>query len=144
MNRLKLFAFLLLLPLLCFSGAGGQQGVLATLRGANFNITTDQAMVVPATITRWAPTAIWVTNCSISMTLAAGGVYPATAKGGTALVAATQLYSAATSGTVIVNAALAAGIATTAQTGNTVYLSLTTAQGAAATCDVYVIGVDLS
>lgn len=78
------------------------------------------------------------------MTLAVGGFYPTTSKGGTALVAATQAYSTATSTGVIVNAALAAGIATTRQTIGTVYLSLTTAQGAAATCDVYIIGVDLS
>src|ERR1700676_5084424 len=107
MNRLTLFAFLLLSPLLCFGAAGGQQGVIATLRAANFNITTDQAIAIPATITKWAPTAIYVTNCSISMTLAAGGVYPTTAKGGVALVAATQLYSAATSGTILIPLVLA-------------------------------------
>lgn len=122
----------------------GSSRVLGTLRGASFNVTTDQAIPIPPQITKWAPTSIWVTNCSVSMTLAAGGIYPATSKGGVPMVAATQLYSAATASTIIVNTALAAGIATTLFTVNTVYLSLTTAQGSAATCDVYVIGVDLS
>lgn len=140
----KFLPLLLLLPALAFPASGGLQQVIGTLRGANFNVTTDQAITIPATVTAWAPTAIWVTNCSTSMTLAAGGFYPATSKGGTALVAATQVYSTATSGSIVVNAALAAGIATTKQTINTVYFSLTTAQGSAATCDIYLVGVDLS
>jgi hypothetical protein len=120
----------------------GSSRVIGTLRSANFNSTADQAIPIPAQIIKWAPTAIWVTNCSVSMTLAVGGIYPAVSKGGIALVAATQAYSAATASTILVPSVLA--VTTTAYTINTVYLSLTTAQGAAATCDVYVIGMDLS
>lgn len=140
----KLLLLLSLLSCPAWSYGPGEQRVIGTLRAANFNSTADQAITIPAQTTAWAPTAIWVTNCSTSMTLAAGGFYPATSKGGTALVAAAQLYSAATSNAIIVNATLAANIATTRYTVGTVYLSLTTAQGATATCDVYIVGVDLS
>lgn len=122
----------------------GSQRVLCSIRAANMNITTDQACVIPASITVWAPTAIWCTNTSLSLTLAAGGWYPATSKGGTPLVAAVQVYSALTGATIIVALTLAANIATTRQTVNTIYLSLTSGQGAAATADCYVVGVDLT
>lgn len=118
--------------------------VLCSIRAANFNITTDQACTIPGTITAWNPTSIIATNCTGTFTLAAGGVYPATSKGGTALVAAAQVYTALTGSAVILGLTLAANIATTRQTVNTVYLSLTTGTGSAATCDFYVIGNDLT
>jgi hypothetical protein len=124
--------------------AANTNRVLCSIRGANFNVTTDQACAIPASVTAWAPTSIIVTNCSTSLTLAAGGVYPAVSKGGTALVAAAQIYTALTGATVVLALTLAANIATTRQTVNTVYLSLTVGQGGAATCDFYVIGNDLT
>jgi hypothetical protein len=126
------------------SSVKGAMQVLGTLRAANMNSTADQAIAIPATITKWAPTAIWATNCTGSLTLAAGGVYPSASKGGTALVAATQAYSALTGSTVVLPMTMAANIATTLQTVATVYFSLTTASGAAATCDIYILGVDLT
>jgi hypothetical protein len=131
------------------AGALGQWGtgatrVLCSIRGANFNVTTDQACAIAAGVTAWVPTLILVTNCSASLTLAAGGVYPTTAKGGTALVAATQVYTALTGSTIVLGLTLAATIATTRQTITTTYLSLTTAQGGVATCDFYLIGNDLT
>lgn len=122
----------------------GASRVLCSIRSANFNSTADQACTVPAAVTAWSPTSIAVTNCSASMTLAAGGVYPATSKGGTALVAAAQVYTALTSASISLGLTLAANIATTRYTIGTVYLGLTTGQGTAATCDFYVIGVDLT
>lgn len=123
--------------------SGGQR-VLCSIRSANFNIVTDQACAIPAAVTAWAPTAIWATNCSANLTTAAGGVYPTTAKGGTPLVAAVQVYTALTGATVILPLTLAANIATTRFAVNTVYLSLTLGQGTAATCDFYVVGLDLT
>jgi len=116
--------------------------VLGQLRGANFNVTTDQAIAINATA--YQITSIIVTNCSTSMTLAAGGFYPAASKGGTPIVAATQVYSALTGSTITLNTTIAATPLITRFTVSTIFLSLTTAQGAAATCDVYVVGVDLS
>lgn len=118
--------------------------VLCSIRGANFNSTADQSCVIPGTITAWVPTSIVVTNCSTSLTLAAGGVYPAAAKAGTALVAAAQVYTALTGASVVLGLTLAANIATTRYAVSTVYLSLTLAQGGAATCDFYLVGVDLT
>jgi hypothetical protein len=122
----------------------GSTRVLCSIRGANFNTTTDQACPIAASVTAWVPTSILATNCSGSFTLAVGGVYPATSKGGTALVAASQAYTALSGATVVLGLTLAANIATTRQTINTVYLSLTTGAGSAATCDFYVIGNDLT
>lgn len=122
----------------------GQQEVLCSIRTANMNTTADQACVIPAVITAWAPTAIWCTNASTSLTTAAGGWYPAVSKGGTPLVAAIQVYTALSAGTIILPLTLAANIATTRYTISTVYLALTTGQGSAATADCYVIGVDLT
>jgi hypothetical protein len=95
-------------------------------------------------VAAFAITAVVVTNCSVSMTTAAGGFYPATAKGGTAIVAAGQVYSSLTAATVLLNATVAATPLVTRYAQANVYLSLTTPQGAAATCDVYVIGTDLT
>lgn len=131
-------------PVTVNNTATGAVRALCSIRGANFNVTTDQVCTIPAAITAWNPTSIIVTNCSGTFTLAAGGVYPTTSKGGTPLVAAAQVYTALTAATVVLGLTLAANIATTRQTINTVYLSLTTGAGSAATCDFYVIGNDLT
>jgi hypothetical protein len=124
--------------------AANTNRVLCSIRAANFNITTDQLCTIPAGVTAWAPTSIIVTNCTGTFTLAAGGVYPAVSKGGTALVAAAQAYTALTGSTIVLGLTLAATIATTRYTINSLYLSLTTGTGSAATCDLYVIGNDLT
>lgn len=124
--------------------SAGAQRVLCSVRTANFNTTADQVCTIPAAVTTWAPTAIWTTNCTTSLTTAAGGIYPTTAKGGTPLVAAVQVYTALTASTIILPLTLAANIATTRYAINTVYLSLTLGQGTAATCDLFLIGVDLT
>jgi hypothetical protein len=117
---------------------------LGKLIGANMNVTTDN--IIPLLIppsTGFRVTRVTVRNASASLTTAAGGVYTAPAKGGTALVAATQVYSALTGPTLLADLTIAA------TPGNTVwqaaavpnlYLNLTTAQGAAATADVFVYG----
>lgn len=122
----------------------GMQRVLGTLRGANFNSVADQPIVIPASITAFQIASIVVTNCSASLTTAAGGFYPTTAKGGVPIVAAIQAYTALTAATVLLPVTVAATPLVTRYVVSTVYLSLTIAQGAPATCDVYVIGVDLT
>lgn len=111
---------------------------LGRLKGANFNATTDQA--IPINSSRYVVRKIVVNNASISLTTAAGGVYTAASKGGTALVAAGQVYSALTAATKFVDLTLEAVAGTDVVTATTLYLSLTTAQGAAATADIYVYG----
>lgn len=115
--------------------------VLASLVGANMNVTTDQLFKpnFNLTILKWSPSKIIVTNASESMTTAAGGIYSAAAKGGVAIVAAAQAYSGLTTAASL----LALTIATAG--GNQVFstvpvFSLTTPQGSTGTADIYVIG----
>ena len=127
--------------------------VLATLLSADMNSILDQAITLPATITAFQLTGIVICNASLSLTTAVGGFYPTTAKGGTAIVAAGQVYSSLTTAAKLLSATLAAGVSTTRyssanlavpNTALTLYFSLTTAQGAAATADIYILGNDLS
>lgn len=132
-----------------FAGTNGPR-LLGTLRGANFNTTADQAIELHPNVRAFDINKVTVTNCSTSMTTAQGGIYPAASKGGSAIVASGQAYSAATSSSVIVSPTITGSGSTTRFTaptifvGPTLYLSLTTPQGAAATCDVYLYGDDLS
>ncbi len=127
--------------------------VLATIRGANFNTANDQPFVIPQNITAFMITRIVITNASTSLTTAAGGIYSQAAKGGTAIVASGQGYSALTAATSLMQATLAAfGSGTRFSSANlgllngllVFWLSLTTPQGGAAQADIYVIGVDLT
>jgi hypothetical protein len=118
--------------------------LLGKLIGANFNVTTDQAIVLTPNC---VPMEFLVTNASISLTTAAGGIYTAAAKGGVAIVAATQVYSnltIATRAVLLTIAQLMNAVAGTAATPAQIFFSLTTGQGAAATADIYVFGLDLA
>lgn len=120
--------------------APGVQQVLFRLIGANMNVTTDQALIPYL----WTPgqnyliERIRVVNASVSLTTAAGGIYTAASKGGSAIVAAAQAYSTLTGPTIGLDLTVAA-VGNGLQTAIPI-LSLTTAQGAAATADVYVFG----
>lgn len=117
----------------------GTTRILSRLIGANMNVTTDQAFNgLPALYTI---DYILITNASISLTTCAGGFYTAATKGGTAIVAAAQVYSALTTAAKILKATIAV---TDKRTEATLYLNLTTAQGAAATADVYIVGTPLT
>lgn len=118
--------------------------VLGTLRSANFNSVADQTIPIVSSVTAFQITSIIVTNCSASLTTAAGGVYPTTSKGGVPIVAAIQAYTALTGTTVLLGATVAATPLVTRYAVSNVFLALTIAQGAPATCDVYVIGNDLT
>ena len=127
--------------------------VLASLRGANFNTVNDQPIAIPQRITAFQLTSIIVTNASINLTTAAGGFYPQAAKAGTAIVAAGQAYSSLSSASGILNPTLAGSAGLTRfSSANlnsiagflSIWFSLTTAQGAAATADIYLVGLDLT
>lgn len=127
----------------------GAQRVLAAFAGANFNDTGDQPLILPPIMTAFQLTGILITNASISLTTAVGGFYPQAFKAGTAIVAAGQVYSALTSANALLSATLAAGVSTTRYSiANLpdwrIYFSLTTPQGAEATADLYLIGIDLT
>lgn len=117
--------------------------LLGKLIGANMNSTADQQITMLDNPSKFILRRIVVTNASISLSTAAGGVYTAVSKGGTAVVAAAQAYSSLTTSSLFLDLTLS----TTSSASTTVkssipnlYLSLTTAQGAAATADVYVYG----
>lgn len=125
------------------------QKVLTSFFSANFNATGDQALILPASISAFMLTGIIITNASISLTTAVGGFYPQASKAGTALVANTQVYSSLTASTKLLSATLAGAVATTRYSiANLpdwrIYFALTTAQGAAATADICIVGIDLS
>jgi hypothetical protein len=118
--------------------ATGTEILLGSLIGANMNVTTDQAIPITRIGSkRYQITRITVTNASTSLTNADGGIYTATSKGGTAVVAAAQVYTALTSSTVALDLTLA--VNNTYNVSN-LYLSLTGTQGGAATADVRVYG----
>ena len=108
---------------------------IGRLLAANMNATTDQAITLDPG--QWKIEGIYATKPSVSLTTAAGGVYTAAAKGGTAIVASGQAYSTLVAATDVLAATMAA---TPTVSGGTIYLSLTTAQGAAATADIFVFG----
>ena len=108
---------------------------------ADFNTTADQAItLLPG---NWTITGVYAAKGSRSMTTAAGGVYTAAAKGGTAIVAAGQTYTGLTGATTdVVTCTMAATPTVTGSgvTGATIYFALTTGQGAAGTGDIFIFG----
>jgi hypothetical protein len=115
--------------------------LIARLIGANFNVTTDQT--VPMFLNAgqyYVPSYMIVKDCSVSLTTAKGQVYDAASKGGNALfgAAVTSVYTGCTgAGTTAITAANTFPI--DASTLPPIF-SLTTAQGAAATANVYIYG----
>jgi len=114
--------------------------LLAVFTGVNVNATGDTANLKIANASNWSVSNVVFTNASISLTTAAAGLFTAPSGGGTAIVANAAL-SALTSSTVVSQRTVAS---TAIQTGDNLYVNVGTAQGAAATMDVYVYGYDFS
>lgn len=113
--------------------------LLASYQGVNVNQTGDTVLPVGNT-TNYSVSNVIFTNASTSLTTAAAGVFTAPGAGGTAIVANAAL-SALTGSTVVSQRTVAA---TAAQAGQNLYVNVGTAQGAAATMDVFIYGYDLS
>jgi hypothetical protein len=116
---------------------------LGKLIGANFNVTTDQQILITASGSwRFRIKAITAENTSVpGMSTAAGGIYPAAGKSGTAIVAAGQVYTGMTNADTALDLTLAVpNQIYEPAVANTVFFSLTTPQGAAATADLYAWG----
>lgn len=126
------------------SGPLPRYGLLGSLIGANFNVTTDQAITIQTGITRYIIRRIVVDNASINLTTAAGGIYTNAGKAGTIIVAAAQVYSALTTSAKFKDLTLEAIVGTDILTANPIYLSLTTAQGASAVASVWIFGENLT
>lgn len=112
-------------------------GLLWSLIGANMNSTADQAFTKAFSFTNYIIDRIIATNASTSPTLAAGGIYTAASKGGTAVVAAAQVFSGLTASGLVLPLTIAN---TDLRTGANLFLALTTGQGGAATLDLRIFG----
>lgn len=118
-----------------------QQAVrlLCSAKNINVNATGDQAAMPILDSSSYAVKFVVVTG-SISMTTAAAGLFPAPAAGGTATVSNGAL-SGIDSATEVIELTVNN---TDIQTSQTQYLNVGTAQGAAATLNIWVYGYDLS
>jgi hypothetical protein len=113
--------------------------LLASYQSVNVNATGDTVLPILNTGSYSVSNVIF-TNASTSLTTAAAGLFTAPSAGGTGIVANAAL-SALTGATVVSQRTVAS---TAAQTGQNLYVNVGTAQGAAATMDVYVYGYDLT
>lgn len=113
--------------------------LLASYQGVNVNATGDTVLPINNTNSYGVSNVIF-TNASVSLTTAAAGLFTAPSAGGTGIVANAAL-SAMTASTVVSQRTVAS---TALQTVQNLYVNVGTAQGAAATMDVYVYGYDLS
>lgn len=114
--------------------------LLAVATGVNVNSTGDQATLPIINSTNYSVSNVVFTNASTSLTTAAAGLFTAPSAGGTGIVANAAL-SALTGSTVVSQRTVAS---TATQSAQNLYLNVGTAQGAAATMDVYVYGYDFS
>lgn len=112
--------------------------ILLGTASCDANTTGDTA--IPIIAASYIVRKIVAYNASISLTTVAGGIYTAAAKGGSVLVAATQVYSALTASTKFLDLTLQAPATTDVQSSANLYFSPTTPQGAAATVTVEVWG----
>ena len=120
-------------------GANQALRLLASYQGVNVNATGDTVLPILDTGSYSVSNVIF-TNASTSLTTAAAGLFTAPSAGGTGIVANAAL-SALTGATVVSQRTVAS---TASQTGQNLYVNVGTAQGAAATMDVFVYGYDLT
>lgn len=112
--------------------------LIAVRRSVNMNTTGDTPItVVPK---KYTIRRVIVTNASVPLTAAVGGIYTGPGKTGTALVPAGQSYVALATPRRFIDTGQDISTITDAFTAQTLYLSLTTPQGVAATADVYIYG----
>jgi hypothetical protein len=113
--------------------------LLASYQSVNCNVVADTVLPIINT-SSYSISNVIFTNASTSLTTAAAGLFTLPSAGGTGIVANAAL-SALTAASVVSQRTVAS---TAAQTGQNLYFNVATAQGAAATCDVFVYGYDLT
>lgn len=113
--------------------------LLSVMKGVNLNALGDTPLPI-LSATNYSVANVVMANASISLTTAAAGLFTAPGAGGTAIVANAAL-SALNANNVVSQRTVAS---TTNRTEQALYLNVATAQGAAATADIYVYGYDLS
>lgn len=113
--------------------------LLASAQGVNLNAVADTVAPV-LTSSRYSVQSVIVTNASVDLTTAQLAVYSGAGATGTAVKSAYALTGNSTPAKTVVTAATS----TDALTGTPLYIRCTTAQGAAATADVFIYGYDLT
>ena len=114
--------------------------LLASAEGVNLNAVADTVANIVNASGKVSVASIIVPNASIDLTTAQLAVYTGPAASGTAVKTAYALSGNSSSAKVVVTAATSTDLVT----GGKLYLRCTTAQGAAATADIFVYGYDLS
>jgi hypothetical protein len=118
-----------------------QQQLLFVLRAADMQSTSDQAFTRVFNGTNYLVSHVWAKRASGGTTVVcAGGIYTAASKGGAALIAAAQSWVNLSGALKSVQATLAAIIGTDVQSATPI-LSLTTGSTAAATADLFIYGI---
>jgi hypothetical protein len=113
--------------------------LIASAQGVNLNAVADTiAPILGAG--NVSVQSIIVTNASVDLTTAQLAVYTGAGATGTAVKSAYAL----TGNTTAAKAVVTAATSTDTITGSPLYIRCTTAQGAAATADVFIYGYDLS
>lgn len=113
--------------------------LLASAQGVNLNSVADTVAAV-VNSSSYSVQDIIVANASINLTTAQLAVYSGPGATGVAVKTAYALTGNSASDKVVVTAASD----TDSLTGDNLYIRCTTAQGAAATADVYIYGYDLT
>jgi hypothetical protein len=113
--------------------------LLASAQGVNLNTVADTIAPILNSAS-YSVQDVIVANASINLTTAQLAVYSGPGATGVAVKTAYALTGNSATDKVVVTAAND----TDALTGDNLYIRCTTAQGAAATADVYIYGYDLS
>lgn len=110
----------------------GTMAPLFRLSNANMNSTGDQIFTPLWSFTKYAIRECYAAEPTVSLSNVVGGIYSAPAKGGTALVAASQSWGALKSTDSGATVPITTGANGKILTGTSIYLSLTTPKGSAA------------
>ena len=114
--------------------------LLASAKGVNLNQVGDTVAQILNNSGRYSVQSVIVTNASVDLTTAQLAVYTGAGATGTAIKSAYALTGNSTAAKTVVTAATS----TDAVSGTPLYIRCTTAQGAAATADVFIYGYDLT
>lgn len=114
--------------------------LLASAQGVNLNQVGDTVAQIVNNSGSYSVQSIIVANASVNLTTAQLAVYTGAGATGTAVKSAYALTGNSAPAKVVVTAATSTDIVS----GTPLYIRCTTAQGAAATADVYIYGYDLT
>ena len=114
--------------------------LLAAVQGVNLNQVGDTVAQIVNNSGSYSVQSIIVANASVNLTTAQLAVYTGAGATGTAVKSAYALTGNSAPAKVVVTAATSTDIVS----GTPLYIRCTTAQGAAATADVYLYGYDLT